>query len=62
MVIPGFLVSKTQFFISKKDRGYVIVPQSTLIKTKLNGKKLTTEQKLLKGDVIQVAGTSFEFS
>jgi len=58
MKISGLFISNTQFFITKKDGKLFIIPQSGLVKTRLNGNKLNTESKLNIGDTIKVGSTS----
>lgn len=58
IILSGLFISKTQFFITKKEGKLFILPQSGLVKTRLNGNKLKTESKLKVGDTIQVGSTS----
>ncbi len=58
MKISGLFISKTQFFISRKGKELFIIPQSGLVKTRLNGNKLNAESKLKIGDTIKVGSAS----
>lgn len=58
MKLSGLFIGKTQFFITKKEGKLFIIPQSGLVKTRLNGNKLKTESKLKVGDTIRVGSTS----
>lgn len=60
LVISGFFVAKTQFFISRGQGGYSLIPQSGLRKVYVNGKKAKQEIRLKKGDLIKVAGTTLK--
>jgi len=60
MVIPGLLVAKTQYFITRNGDGFNLTPWSGWRKVFLNGDKISQEIKLNKGDVITVAGTSLQ--
>lgn len=60
MVISGFLVAKTQFFITRNGGGFSVTPGGGWRKVFLNGDKIDQEAKLKKGDVITVAGTSLK--
>ncbi len=62
LIIPGFFVAKTQFFITRGQGGYSIIPQSGLRKVYVNGKKASNEIRLKKGDLIRVAGTTLKVS
>ena len=61
LVIPGFFVAQAQCYIIKRDDSYLIVPQKSWSKTKLNGLKIDSEQHLHKGDVIQISSTKIRF-
>ena len=58
MIIYGLFISKTQFFITKREGNLFIIPQSGLVKTRLNGSTLKTESKLKLGDTIKVGSTA----
>ena len=62
LIISGLFVAKTQFYITRGQGGYSIVPQSGLRKVYVNGKKTVKEIRLKKGDLIKVAGTTFKVS
>ena len=62
LIIPGFLVAGTQFFLIRGQGGYSIIPQSGLRKVYVNGKKIIQEIRLKKGDVIRVAGTTLKLT
>ena len=62
MIIPGWLVSKTQcYVVSKKDK-YYIVPQRSWANTKLNDVIIKEERLLRKGDIIQIKSVKIRFS
>jgi pSer/pThr/pTyr-binding forkhead associated (FHA) protein len=60
LVISGFLVADTQFFINRGDGGFLLSPAASWRKVYLNGKKITKETKIKKGDEIEVASLSFK--
>lgn len=61
MVVPGWLVGRTQcYVICKKDR-YYIVPQGSWANTRLNDVIIKEERLLRKGDVIQIKSTRIRF-
>jgi pSer/pThr/pTyr-binding forkhead associated (FHA) protein len=62
LIISGIFVAKTQFFINRGQGGYSIIPQSGLRRVYLNGKKIESEIRLKKGDLIRVAGTTLKLS
>jgi len=62
LVLPGFLVAKTQFYITRGQGGYSITPQWGLRKVYVNGKQVKQEIRLKKGDLIRVAGTTLKLS
>jgi pSer/pThr/pTyr-binding forkhead associated (FHA) protein len=62
LIIPGFLVAKTQFFITRGQGGYSITPQASLRKVYVNGLKTNQETRLKKGDLIRVAGTTLKLT
>ncbi len=61
LIISGLFVAKTQFFITRGQGGFTLSPQSGLRHIYLNGKKVTKETRLRKGDQIKVAGTTLKF-
>lgn len=61
LVIPGFFVAKAQCYIIKRDDNYIIIPQKSWIKTRLNDLKITAEQNLRKGDIIQIRQVKIRF-
>ncbi|HIJ90781.1 MAG TPA: FHA domain-containing protein [Deltaproteobacteria bacterium] len=62
MIIPGWLVSKTQcYVVSKKDK-YYLVPQRSWANTKLNDVIIKEERLLRKGDIIQIKSVKIRFS
>ncbi|MBU0485871.1 MAG: FHA domain-containing protein [Proteobacteria bacterium] len=61
MVMSGWFVADTQCYIIKKDRDYLLIPQSGWKKIMLNGAKINDEQTLLKGDIIEISGTRIRF-
>ncbi len=62
MIIPGWLVGKTQcYVVSKKDK-YYIVPQRSWANTKLNDVIIKEERLLRKGDIIQIKSVKIRFS
>ncbi|MEN8256456.1 MAG: FHA domain-containing protein [Thermodesulfobacteriota bacterium] len=58
---PGFFIADNQCFISMREAGYYIIPQSGFIKTRVNGKKLNHEKKLHPGDIISIRGHQIRF-
>ncbi len=58
---PGFLIADNQCFISMRDDGYYIIPQSGFIKTRVNGIKLKQEKKLHPGDIISIRSHQIRF-
>lgn len=61
LVIPGFFVAKAQCYIIKRDDNYIIIPQKSWVKTRLNDLKIASEQNLRKGDIIQIRQTKIRF-
>ncbi|MCX5863631.1 MAG: FHA domain-containing protein [Deltaproteobacteria bacterium] len=62
MIIPGWLVGKTQcYVVSKKDR-YYIVPQRSWTNTRLNDVIIKEERLLRKGDMIQIKSVKIRFN
>ncbi|MDG4476483.1 FHA domain-containing protein [Desulfobacterales bacterium RS19-109] len=62
ILIPGWLVSKTQcYVVSKKDK-YYIVPQRSWANTKLNDVIIKEERLLRKGDIIQIKSVKIRFN
>ncbi len=62
MIIPGWLVSKTQcYVVSKKDK-YYVVPQRSWANTRLNDVIIKEERLLRKGDTIQIKSVKIRFS
>jgi len=62
LIISGFFVARTQFFITRGQGGYSIIPNSGLRRVYVNGKKVDKEIRLKKGDLIKVAGTTLKLS
>ena len=61
MIIPGWLVGKTQcYVVSKKDK-YYIVPQRSWANTRLNDVIIKEERLLRKGDMIQIKSVKIRF-
>lgn len=62
MIIPGWLVGKTQcYVVSKKDK-YYIVPQRSWTNTRLNDVIIKEERLLRKGDMIQIKSVKIRFN
>ncbi|MFA6901356.1 MAG: FHA domain-containing protein, partial [Desulfurivibrionaceae bacterium] len=62
MIIPGWLVSKTQCYVVSKKNKYYIVPQRSWANTKLNDVIIKEERLLRKGDIIQIKSVKIRFS
>ena len=62
LIINGFFVARTQFFITRGQGGYSIIPQPGLRNVYVNGSKVKNEIRLKKGDLIRVAGTTLKLS
>lgn len=58
---PGFFIAANQCFINKREDGYYILPQKSMIKTKINGHPLTSDKKLHPGDIISIRGHRIRF-
>ncbi|PLX47850.1 MAG: hypothetical protein C0613_13045 [Desulfobulbaceae bacterium] len=58
---PGFFIAANQCFINKREDGYYILPQKSMIKTKINGHPLTKDKKLHPGDIISIRGHRIRF-
>lgn len=61
IVISGFFIGKTQFFLTKKPNGFTLIPLGTLRKTYLNGKVLKKETRVKLGDTIKTGGVTLKF-
>jgi hypothetical protein len=62
MIIPGWLVGKTQcYVVSKKDK-YYIIPQRSWANTRLNDVIIKEERLLRKGDMIQIKSVTIRFN
>ena len=61
IIIPGWFIGGTQFFLSKRQDGYYIIPQKTWAKTRVNGTPITGEKLLAKGDIIMAGKNSIKF-
>ena len=62
MIIPGWLVSKTQCYVVCKKDKYYLVPQRSWANTKLNDVIIKEERLLRKGDIIQIKSSKIRFS
>ncbi|MDF1578328.1 MAG: FHA domain-containing protein [Desulfurivibrionaceae bacterium] len=60
LVISGFLLSKTQFFITRKASYFSLIPLGSIRKTYLNGKVVGKETRLNRGDEIKTAGVTLK--
>ena len=54
--LPGWFIGKAQCYIVLRDGGHLLIPQRGWIKTRLNDRPVTEEQRLCKGDIIGVRG------
>jgi len=61
MVISGFFLGRTQFFISRGKKHFTIIPLGSIRKTYLNGKAVEKETKIQWGDEIKIGGTTLRF-
>lgn len=61
LVIPGWLVARTQAYIVKRDSNYLLVPQSSWAGTYVNGVKVSEEHTLRSGDTIAIRSTLLRF-
>ncbi len=61
MVIQGFWVAKSQFYIISRGNNFFLVPQSSWAKTRINGTKIKEEQQLRRGDLIEVGDNRIRF-
>jgi len=61
IVIPGFLVAKSQCFIVGRKGRFFIVPQRSWTATKLNDVIIKKERMLRKGDIIEIRRTKIRF-
>jgi pSer/pThr/pTyr-binding forkhead associated (FHA) protein len=61
IVISGFFLGKTQFFLTRKINSFTLIPVGSLRKIYLNGKTIEKETKLKLGDKIKTGGTTLKF-
>lgn len=62
IIVPGWLVGKTQCYVVCKKDKYYIVPQRCWANTKLNDVIIKEERLLRKGDIIQIKSSQIRFS
>ena len=62
MIIPGWLVGKTQCYVVSKKGRYYLVPQRSWTNTRLNDFIIKEERLLRKGDTIQIKRVKIRFS
>jgi pSer/pThr/pTyr-binding forkhead associated (FHA) protein len=60
VVISGFFLGQTQFYLNRKMNNFSIIPLGSLRKTYLNGKKVTKETNIKPGDEIKTGGVIFK--
>ena len=61
IIISGFFLGKTQFFLTRKINSFTLIPVGGLRKTFLNGKVVEKETKLKLGDKIKTGGITLKF-
>ncbi|MBU0728879.1 MAG: FHA domain-containing protein [Proteobacteria bacterium] len=61
MVIGGWFVAGAQCYIITKDDKFIIVPQRSWVKTRLNGSQISEERVLRKGDIIEIKNSRMRF-
>jgi len=61
MVISGFFLGRTQFFISRKKSHFTIIPLGSIRKIYLNGKVVEKETKIQRGDEIKTGSATLIF-
>ena len=61
IVISGFFLGKTQFFLTRKTSSFTLIPVGSLRKTYINGKTVEKETKLKLGDKIKTGGITLKF-
>ena len=61
VIIHGWLIGTTQFFLIRRKDGYYIIPQRTWARTRVNGSKVNGERLLNKGDIIMAGKNSLKF-
>jgi len=59
--VGGWLVAQVQCYIISRDEKYFIVPQRSWRATRLNSIKITEENRLRKGDVIEIGNLRLRF-
>lgn len=61
MVIQGFWIARSQFYVISRDNNFFLIPQSSWAKTRINGNKVKEEQQLRTGDLIEVGSNRIRF-
>lgn len=61
LIIPGWLVSKAQCYLIKRDSNYFIVPQKSWTGTFVNNEKIHAERQLRSGDIIRIKDSQLRF-
>jgi len=61
MVIPGWLVAKTQAYIIRRETAFILIPQRSWAGTYINNTKISAEYTLRPGDLISIRGTTLRF-
>lgn len=61
IVISGLFLSKTQFFITRQEKGFTLIPVGSLRKTYINGTEVEEETSLHRGDKIEAGTITLEF-
>jgi pSer/pThr/pTyr-binding forkhead associated (FHA) protein len=61
IVISGFLMGKTQFFLTRKVNSLFLIPLGSFRNTYLNDKKVEHEIKINLGDTIKTGNVTFKF-
>ncbi len=61
IIAKGFLTGKRAATVTKQENGYYISHVNGLAKTKVNGKKVTSAQKLEHGDIIGIGKLRLRF-
>lgn len=61
IIIHGWLVGTTQFFLIRRMDAYYIIPQRTWARTRVNGTKVNGERLLSRGDIIMAGKNTLKF-